>query len=509
MTRLVLLLVFLSPGILLGQSAELSRAAASITEADFYNKVEIIAHDSMMGRDTPSPGLDMTAHWVADEFRRLGLEPGGDAGSYIQGYLIESVGLDEGGSVFNVTGGTELSFGPDAAPLFGAPSGVEIRAGVTLLAGSALPRHFEEDHIRGRHLVVIPPAGMEEAGMRGLYGIIRSAMAAGPASIILVSGASDSDWERQAANRRPSTRTPWSESEGGGFPTMISLRAGSLARALAPLGLEVPAPPADMDEPGVMLVLENVEFTVQAQPKVLSEFHAPNTVGILRGSDPELRDEYVVFSGHMDHVGTGTPNAQGDSIFNGADDDASGTVALVEMAEAFVMLDPAPKRSIIFVAVSGEEKGLWGSAYFASYPPVPAEDMVANVNADMIARNWPDSIVVIGKEHSDLGKTLEYVAQMHPELNMVPMDDIWPEENFYGRSDHYNFAVKGIPILFFFNGPHEDYHQVTDEIQKIDAEKAARITQLMFYLGVEIANNPERPQWNPESYAEIVGGGGR
>jgi Zn-dependent M28 family amino/carboxypeptidase len=255
--------------------------------------------------------------------------------------------------------------------------------------------------------------------------------------------------------------------------------------------------------------LDGVEFTVQAKAKVLSEFHAPNTVGILRGSDPELRDEYLVFSGHMDHVGTGTPNAQGDSIFNGADDDASGTVALVELAEAFAMLDPAPKRSIIFVAVSGEEKGLWGSAYFAAHPPVPTEDMVANVNADMIARNWPDSIVVIGKEHSDLGSTLERVAQEHPELDMVPMDDIWPEENFYGRSDHYNFAVKGIPILFFFNGPHEDYHQVTDEIGKIDAEKAARITQLMFYLGVEVANSPERPQWNPESYRQIVGGGGR
>ncbi len=97
--------------------------------------------------------------------------------------------------------------------------------------------------------------------------------------------------------------------------------------------------------------------------------------------------------------------------------------------------------------MSGEERGLWGSAYFAEFPPVPCEDMVANLNADMIARNWSDSIVVIGKEHSDLGETLERVAQEHPELDMVPMDDIWPDENFYSRSDHFNFARKGVPEM--------------------------------------------------------------
>jgi Zn-dependent M28 family amino/carboxypeptidase len=210
----------------------------------------------------------------------------------------------------------------------------------------------------------------------------------------------------------------------------------------------------------------------------------------------------------MDHTGVGRPNAEGDSIFNGADDDASGTVAVVELAEAFSMLDPAPRRSVIFLAVSGEERGLWGSAYFTAFPPVPMDDIVADLNADMISRNWPDSIVVIGKEHSDLGATLERVAEAHPELDMVPMDDIWPEENFYSRSDHFNFARNGVPILFFFNGTHEDYHQVTDELERIDAEKAARITRLMFYLGLEVANAPERPTWDPQHYADIAGGGG-
>jgi Zn-dependent M28 family amino/carboxypeptidase len=147
------------------------------------------------------------------------------------------------------------------------------------------------------------------------------------------------------------------------------------------------------------------------------------------------------------------------------------------------------------VTVSGEEKGLWGSGYFAAHPPVPVEQMVANFNADMVGRNWSDTIVVIGKEHSDLGETMNRVNAQHPELNMTAIDDLWPEENFYSRSDHINFARRGVPILFFFNGTHEDYHQPGDEVEKIDGDKTARIVRLMFYLGLEVANAPDRPKW--------------
>ena len=207
---------------------------------------------------------------------------------------------------------------------------------------------------------------------------------------------------------------------------------------------------------------------------------------------------------HIDHIGIGPPNAEGDSINNGADDDASGTTAVLEIAEAFASLPTKPKRSMIFLLVSGEEKGLWGSAYFAENPPVPIERMVADLNADMVGRNWPDTIVAIGMEHSDLGETLGLVNEAHPELGMTAIDDIWPEERFYFRSDHYNFARKGVPILFFFNGTHEDYHGRDDEVDRIDAEKAVRISRLIFYLGYELANRSERPRWNPESRRQIV-----
>ncbi|MEQ9569138.1 MAG: M28 family peptidase, partial [Longimicrobiales bacterium] len=195
-------------------------------------------------------------------------------------------------------------------------------------------------------------------------------------------------------------------------------------------------------------------------------------------------------------------------IFNGADDDASGTATIMEVAEAMATLDPGPRRSMVFLLVSGEEKGLLGSAYYADNPTVPVESMVANLNADMVGRNWPDTIVAIGKEHSDLGATLERVNAAHPEIGMTAIDDIWPDERFYFRSDHFNFARKGVPILFFFNGTHEDYHRASDEVDKIDTEKTARIGRLLFYLGLEVSDTDARPQWNPDSYAEIVEGAG-
>jgi len=125
----------------------------------------------------------------------------------------------------------------------------------------------------------------------------------------------------------------------------------------------------------------------------------------------------------------------------------------------------------------------------------------------MVGRNWKDTIAVIGKEQSDLGATVDRVAQAHPELSMTPIGDIWPLEHFYTRSDHYNFARRGIPILFFFNGTHPDYHQVSDEVSKIDGEKESRIVKLLFYVGLEIAGAPRRPRWDPESYRRVVESG--
>ncbi|MGM0669094.1 MAG: M28 family peptidase [Gemmatimonadota bacterium] len=496
------------PGVPQAPAPGVQEAVASITEADFYNKVEIIAHDSMLGRYTPSPGLDMTARWVAGEFRRLGLKPGGDDGTYIQEYVIEEVGTDNEGSSFTVSGVGSLEFGEDVVVGFSAPSGEELTGGVTILSGGDLPPGAPLEAIRGRHVLVLPPEGPEAQGRRAQMRLLGGVLAQNPLSIILASSMGDAEWDELLQAQRPATRTPWQEQGPARFPTVLTVRRGSLERLLGPHGITLPSPTGEPEGPGVLTPLSGLELAIQARSRVVSRLRAPNTVGILEGSDPALKGEYLVYSGHMDHIGVRAPDASGDSIANGADDDASGTVAVVELAEAFAMMDPAPKRSIIFLAVSGEERGLWGSSYFSAFPPVPVEDMVANLNADMISRNWSDTIVVIGKEHSELGEMVEEVAARHPELGMAPIDDIWPEENFYGRSDHFNFARKGVPVLFFFNGPHEDYHRVTDEVERIDAEKAARITRLMFYLGLEVANLPDRPKWDPRSYADIVQSGG-
>ena len=242
--------------------------------------------------------------------------------------------------------------------------------------------------------------------------------------------------------------------------------------------------------------------SAQTADAVVEESYPPNVAAILRGSDPSLRNEYVVLTAHYDHVGIRRA-VDGDSVYNGADDNASGSAAVLEIAEAFATIGERPRRSVLFLHVSGEEHGLLGSRYYSDNPTVPIESIVANINLDMISRNSPDSIVVIGKDYSDLGDVVNQVGDRHPELNLVPSDDIWPEERFFYRSDHFNFARLEIPSLFFFAGVHEVYHPATDEIHTIDADKAARVAQLVFYTTQEIANATARPEWVPEGLAEV------
>jgi hypothetical protein len=341
-----------------------------------------------------------------------------------------------------------------------------------------------------------------------VYRTLVALLNAGAVSVIVSNSAGDAQWAAGgAATLRPEVARGWVESgsQDRPFLPVLQVRASSLDRLLAGSGVDLGALQA---RSGGALRVDRVgggNVTVALHYRENDQVTAPNVVAVLEGSDPTLREEYVVVSGHMDHEGIGAPNQEGDSIFNGADDNASGTAAVIEIAEAFASLPTPPKRSLMFVLVSGEEKGLWGSEYFAANSPVPVERLVADLNMDMVGRNWPDTIVAIGKEHSDLGETLERVNAAHPELGMTAIDDLWPAESFYTRSDHYNFARRGVPILFFFNGTHEDYHGLDDEADRIDGEKAARIAQLVFYLGVELADAPNRPEWNPDSYRQIVG----
>jgi hypothetical protein len=248
----------------------------------------------------------------------------------------------------------------------------------------------------------------------------------------------------------------------------------------------------------------------QRYPLAKTTATAPNVVAMVRGSDPLLRDEYVVFSAHMDHLGTVGDGVGGcnpftrtngtvDNICNGADDDGSGTVAVLAIAEAVTKLSGQTRRSLVVLNVSGEEKGLLGSTYYTSHPTLPLGNVVADINLDMISRNNPDSIVAIGKQYSDLGVTLARVVAGHPELQLIAADDLWPTQNLWARSDHYSFARNGVPALLFYAGSHPQYHRANDEVGLVDAGKLVRVAQLAFYLGIEVANTTARPQMYPAS----------
>jgi hypothetical protein len=489
--------------LLLQAQAPVQRAAQTISPEDIRRRIGIIADDSMRGRDTPSPELDKVAQYIAGEYRRFGLKPGGDRGTFIQRYSLDRVKIVGDSSVAFVHGGpgATLKYGADFMfPDNGFDSG-DYAGDLVLVSGPLSAATSDTATLAGK-MVILTAQRLRGPDRERIYSWK-------PAGIVLVTNASDSNWNQVLARTsRPQLRNP-GRSVGG--PVALVVRAGSLGQVLTALGVDLAG--AQSASTFSVKPLSGAQLHVHARIEPVEKNSAPNVVGILEGSDPVLKNEYVVFSAHMDHVGVAGPRGSGgcraqggDSICNGADDDGSGTAAVVEIAQALAGLNPRPKRSVIFLNVSGEEKGLWGSEYFSNHPTVPISNVVADLNIDMIGRNWKDTIVAIGKEHSDLGATLNRVGAAHPELNMQPIDDIWPQENFYFRSDHYNFARKGVPILFFFNGTHPDYHQVSDSPDKIDAEKESRVARLIFYLGVDVANAAERPKWNPDSYKRIVVG---
>ncbi len=501
MRRIALIGVLLSAPYAVAAQNGVTNAVSSITAEDFVRRVGVIAHDSMLGRDTPSAGLSMTAQYIANEFRRMGLSPGAPNGSFIQEYPLIRERVDIVASSVAIEGGRTLRFGQDVSLLSGGPTDRRGVSGATVVVTGrpGNPQAVADLDVSGA-VVLIVASGSNQWSRRDLFPLLRQ----GPAAVITVNDGSDADWRSVVDGmNRVSLRTAWRE-RSANAPS-LAVRARAVERALASQGFDLRSALQSDRSPLSSQRLADLTLTIKVEYETVEETTAPNVVAVLEGSDPTLRDEYIAFSGHMDHVGVRNP-VNGDSIFNGADDDASGTIAVLEAAEAFATLNPRPRRSLMFVLVSGEEKGLWGSEYFAEHPPVSIDQIVANLNADMVGRNWKDTIAVIGKEHSDLGETLNRVNERHPELGMTAIDDMWPGQRFYFRSDHYNFARKGVPILFFFNGTHEDYHRPSDHVEKIDGEKAARIVKLLFYLGLDIANADQRPRWYPESYRQIVTG---
>jgi hypothetical protein len=464
-------------------------AAASITASDVQRRVTHLASDALQGRDTPGPGLDAAARYVADEFARMRLQP--TNGGFVRPFPFDASRLDRARVrvVARAAGGTHtFEFSRD---YFAIPARVDSVVGTPLFMGHARPDIVPPADAVGRPLVFFVPDTAMAAWQTGAQTAIQAALAARAGAVVLIMDPAFS-----------ATTLAMLASELSGQIMQIPMPIVGLSYAAGGRMFELAG--ANLDRLRTGSGTTSLDATLLlATPIAGAEVSVPNVVAVLPGVDPVLRDEYVVFSAHFDHVGIGSPDAAGDSIYNGADDNASGTAAVLEIAEAFALLQPRPRRSIMFVLVSGEEKGLLGSQAFVADPPVPVTAMVANINLDMVGRNAPDTVVAIGQDYSSLGSTVQRVRAAHPDLGLVVAPDLWPEEQLFFRSDHFSFAAREIPAIFFTTGLHEDYHRPSDEADRIDNDKVARIAQLLFRFALDIANASERPQWTPEGLAEV------
>jgi len=494
-------------------------SAELITQEQLRDYLSFIASDEMEGRRAPSRGLDLTAKFIAMTLSRWGLKPAGDDGTFLQMIELASTMVDTEGSFVEVDG-KRFEFGDFlASATSGTGSGQVAFAGHGWVVPGNDINAYEGLDVRGKVVVVTGgfPSGLTR-GDRSGEGVQRPAQYLaenGAAAMITVPNARVLQrWQRSVdtAGQRGSTTVVGLDSGGGG-PAIPSVTASAaMVEALfagAPVsGEEILAAPAGTTSSESFVA--NTTATVNVAVNV-ETIWTQNVVGIIEGSDPELQGEYVALGAHYDHMGVGNP-VDGDAIYNGADDDGSGTTAVLAIAEAFAKGE-RPKRSIMFVWHTGEEAGMWGSRYINEKMPVPPRQVVAALNIDMIGRSkapgdtnpanepltGPNEVYVVGPGvmSAELGEILDEVNDSYLGLEYNSLYDVTdhPERIFF-RSDHITYARNGIPIAFFFTGTHEDYHRPSDEVDKIDFVKMQRIAQTIYASAWELANREGRPGVN-------------
>lgn len=465
-------------------------AAATITADGVGHQVHALAHDSARGRATPSPELEKAAAYIEHHFRELGLEPAGEEGSYIHRWDFDVVSLDREETVVRVAG--QQTPAPTYQTDYFLVPGMQPSArGSAFFVGSAGDAATVPNEAHGAFLVFdLPVAELNAEWQERLTATLQPAMISGAAGLILVL---HPEFPRDVlAQLAPATA-----GQQAPFP-VVGIAAEAAADLFAAAGADLAAirdagQPAPLGE-------SMIEVTVARTDEA---HRPPNVVAMRRGSDPALRDTYIILTAHFDHMGVGHPDERGDSIYSGADDNASGTAALMQIAAAFMALPEAPARSVVFLAVSGEEQGLLGSMAFAENPTVPLDDVVANINMDMIGRSAPDTVIAIGQEYTTLEGVIDRIVGEHPDLGLNVIQDPEPEERFFFRSDQLSFIQRGIPAVFFTTGDHPDYHRPSDLPERIDTDKLARVARLAFHLAHAIAMNPQPPEWTEEGRREV------
>lgn len=470
----------------LGQDKKALKFAKTITKEDLYSRLEVLTSDSLEGRETGQPGQKKAAAFIASEFRRYGLQPivktNGTA-SYFQEFPLvrsqwQQVYVKAGSSVLQ-NGETMLYMG--SATTSGEEQGEAVFIGNIDDAGALI----KSGSLKGKVAAVYAPDSR-------MWTSIRRQFAEADIKGLLVFGGETDQQFKNVVGRYKNYVTGArlgleSQQEGGLFVFVVAPGASQLF-----FGKSV----QELTAAGATAVPPTCQLSFSAT-KSSEQIQTENVLGFLEGTDK--KEEVLVVTAHYDHLGK-----QDDVIYRGADDDGSGTSGVLEIAQAFAEAKRkgnGPRRSILFMTVTGEEKGLLGSEYYTNHPVIPLSQTVANLNIDMIGRvddahaANENYIYVIGSDKlsQDLHRLSEGVNNKYTNLAFdYTYNDEADPNRFYYRSDHYNFAKNNVPIIFYFNGVHADYHRPTDTIEKIAFGKMVKVTQLVFFTAWEIANREER-----------------
>lgn len=489
------------------------KSANEITAEQMKDYLTFIAADELEGRNTPSRGLDIAAKFIAAHLSRWGYKPAGDNGTYFQRIPLRGGKVDAANTYAEINGQT-YKYGTDVLANNGntKASGSLVYAAHGWVIKSKNIDAYQGLDVKGKIVVIKGglPQGVTLADLqqdREALDPSAAAKANGAVGIIVLPTQQTlNNWER---SRSFQERERFTMGQAANNDATLPSIVVSMQVAQKLFEGEAKNPLTDANIGAFDLSADKKATISVANP--ISTTYTQNVVAVLEGSDPKLKNEYVAIGAHYDHVGINLNAPAGtDNIFNGADDDGSGTVAILAMAEAFAKAAKKPKRSIIFVWHAGEEKGLWGSRYFTDNPTVPLESITAQINIDMIGRSKKEGdtnqankmltstneIYIIGATmmSTTLGDLSDTVNNSYLKLGFnkhydAPND---PERLFF-RSDHYSYARKGIPVLFFFDGVHEDYHKVGDHVDKIDFQKMEKVTRTVYVLAWSVAELPVRP----------------
>lgn len=496
-----------------------------------------LADDLLEGREAGTRGEALSALYIRTQFERIGLQPAGDAGDYIQRFAVRATGLESGSVDFRITGPrgeTRFENGGDIA-VFGDPlevrqdlTGEAVFAGYGIVAPEIGINDYADLDVEGKIVAVLggPPAFLAaaEAAHYGSTDQQRlTAEAHGAIGVIILwTPALEARWafDRYKSLLDGRTDLNWIGRDGVPRVNAPGIRLRALIRGAATEALLEGAPRTPENLIEAAKTASPKGFPLKTRVRLArSSRHddgltAMNVAGLLSGSDPVLREQVIVVTAHYDHIGIGEP-VDGDAIYNGAGDNALGTAILIELAQALTAAKIRPKRSVLFLAVGAEEKGLIGSDYFAAQPTLARERLIANFNIDggLVYYDFSD-VFGFGAEHSQLHERLVEAAG---ELGLGVAPDPFPEQGIFARSDQYSFAKRGIPSLFLYNGftsmtgenvgrevwdrtIAEHLHKPSDDLsQPFDYDVAAKFADIARRLVLRVSASPEPPRWYEDS----------